>query len=241
MKMKKTLTVLTAFAVTALPVITLVGTDVSAANTTYGDGTATSNGTITFTPNTSPVNPVDPDNDDPYTPDDNPVNPDVEDALKIAYVSSLDFDTNQINTTDHTYPAKQVKMTNNETGEIKYTDPAVTVSDGRGTGAGWKLKVKLGGEFTQTGTNADTLEGAQLTLASTKVYSNKSNEGKTTPVAAQSLTLTTADQPMLTAATNTGLGTWQEEFSANLNVKANTAKEGTYTNTLVWTLADTPA
>ncbi|WP_239256756.1 WxL domain-containing protein [Listeria ilorinensis] len=240
MKNKKTLKLLTAFAVTALPVVTLIGTDVSAAedDTTYADNglSATSKGTITFTPNTDPVNPVNPDDDDPYTPDDTPVNPSTDDALRIAYVSKLDFGSQKISSEDQTYTANKVTMTNQKTNTTKEINPAVTISDGRGTGAGWKLQVKQSGAFSN---GSDTLENATLTLEKSSIYSNKSNAA-TAPVGGN-VSVNTNNATVMTAAASSGYGTWQEEFKASLNVKGNTAKEGTYKTNLVWTLSDTPA
>ncbi|WP_271004584.1 WxL domain-containing protein [Listeria seeligeri] len=240
MKNKKVLALLTTFAVTALPVVTLLGTDVSAATTFNSNGLgATSDGTIIFEPNTTPVNPVNPDDDDPYTPDDNPVNPDDTNPLKIAYVSTLDFGTQAISSENKVYTANKVNLTNQlDNTTTKEINPAVTISDGRGTGAGWKLQVKQNSAFTND--SSDTLEGAQLTLEKSGIYSNQSNTS-VAPTGAASVDVNTSNANVLTAAANTGQGVWQEEMVAKLAVAGNTAKEGTYSTTLTWTLTDTPS
>ncbi|MBC1577885.1 WxL domain-containing protein [Listeria seeligeri] len=240
MKNKKVLALLTTFAVTALPVVTLVGTDVSADTTFSPNGLgATSDGTIIFEPNTTPVNPVNPDDDDPYVPDDNPVNPDDTNPLKIAYVSTLDFGTQAISSENKVYTANKVTLTNQlDSTTTKEINPAVTISDGRGTGAGWKLQVKQNSAFTNA--SSDTLEGAQLTLEKSGIYSNQSNTS-VAPTGVASVDVNTSNANVLTAAANTGQGVWQEEMVGKLAVAGNTAKEGTYSTTLTWTLTDTPS
>ncbi|MBC1814384.1 WxL domain-containing protein, partial [Listeria booriae] len=194
---KKVLALLTTFAVTALPVVTLLGTDVSAATTFNSNGLgATSDGTIIFEPNTTPVNPVNPDDDDPYTPDDNPVNPDDTNPLKIAYVSTLDFGTQAISSENKVYTANKVTLTNQlDNTTTKEINPAVTISDGRGTGAGWKLQVKQNSAFTNA--SSDTLEGAQLTLEKSGIYTNQSNTS-VPPTGAASVDVNTSNANVLT-------------------------------------------
>lgn len=51
----------------------------------------------------------------------------------------------------------------------------------------------------------------------------------------------TSNANVLTAAEDSGQGVWQEEMVAKLAVAGNTAKEGTYSTTLTWTLTDTPS
>ncbi|MBF2595393.1 WxL domain-containing protein [Listeria welshimeri] len=240
MKNKKVLALLTTFAVTALPVVTLVGTDVSA-HTTLSPKRfpATSERTIIIEPNTTPVNPVNPDDDDPYVPDDNPVNPDDTNPLKIAYVSTLDFGTQAISSENKVYTANKVTLTNQlDSTTTKEINPAVTISDGRGTGAGWKLQVKQNSAFTNA--SSDTLEGAQLTLEKSGIYSNQSNTS-VAPTGVASVDVNTSNANVLTSAANTGQGVWQEEMVGKLAVAGNTAKEGTYSTTLTWTLTDTPS
>ncbi|EKT6042412.1 WxL domain-containing protein [Listeria monocytogenes] len=247
MKKKKVLTLLTTFAVTALPVVTLLGTDVSAAPadrqtdySTNGLG-ATSEGWINFTPNTDPVDPIDPDGgDDPYVPDDTPVNPDDTNPLKIVYVSTLDFDTQSISSEEQVYTANKVTTTSQVDGTTKEMNPAVTISDGRGTGAGWTLQVQQDSEFTDAA-SGDTLEGADLVLNQTDVYTNTANNA-VAPTGSTAIDVnTTGNTNVLTAAVDAGQGTWQEEFEAQLTVAGNTAQEGNYSTSLTWTLLDAPA
>ncbi|EFS01576.1 cell surface protein [Listeria seeligeri FSL N1-067] len=225
MKNKKVLALLTTFAVTALPVVTLLGTDVSADTTYDSNGLgATSDGTIVFEPNTTPVNPVNPDDTNP---------------LKIAYVSTLDFDTQAISSENKVYTANKVTLTNQLDSTTKEINPAVTIADGRGTGAGWNLQVKQNNAFTNTA-GTDTLEGAELTLEKSSIYSNKSN-ASVAPIGEDSVDVNTSNANVLTAAEDSGQGVWQEEMVAKLAVAGNTAKEGTYSTTLTWTLTDTPS
>lgn len=225
MKNKKVLALLTTFAVTAIPVVTLLGTDVSADTTYDSNGLgATSDGTIIFEPNTTPVNPVNPDDTNP---------------LKIAYVSTLDFDTQAISSENKVYTANKVTLTNQLDSTTKEINPAVTIADGRGTGAGWNLQVKQNNAFTNTA-GTDTLEGAELTLEKSSIYSNKSN-ASVAPIGEDSVDVNTSNANVLTAAEDSGQGVWQEEMVAKLAVAGNTAKEGTYSTTLTWTLTDTPS
>ncbi|WP_228478979.1 WxL domain-containing protein [Listeria seeligeri] len=93
--------------------------------------------------------------------------------------------------------------------------------------------------FTNTA-GTDTLEGAELTLEKSSIYSNKSN-ASVAPIGEDSVDVNTSNANVLTAAEDSGQGVWQEEMVAKLAVAGNTAKEGTYSTTLTWTLTDTPS
>lgn len=178
-----------------------------------------------------PDNPVGPI--DPIDPDDNPPSNDPTGNtgdLRIDYISNIDFGTQTISGKTETYIAeKPASLTESQ------------VSDLRGTGAGWHLQVNYDTEKPGFTSEDKTLSGAELTLLSGTAKSVADN--KATPPATSEVVVNDAAQNIMTAAANTGLGTWADEMdTANVSLKVPSGNlVGDYTATLVWTLSDAPA
>ncbi|EGP5178954.1 WxL domain-containing protein [Enterococcus faecium] len=178
-----------------------------------------------------PDNPVGPI--DPIDPDDNPPSNDPTGNtgdLRIDYISNIDFGTQTISGKTETYIAeKPASLTESQ------------VSDLRGTGAGWHLQVNYDTEKPGFTSEDKTLSGAELTLPSGTAKSVADN--KATPPATSEVVVNNAAQNIMTAAANTGLGTWADEMdTANVSLKVPSGNlVGDYTATLVWTLSDAPA
>lgn len=178
-----------------------------------------------------PDNPVGPI--DPIDPDDNPPSNDPTGNtgdLRIDYISNIDFGTQTISGKTETYIAeKPASLTESQ------------VSDLRGTGAGWHLQVNYDTEKPGFTSEDKTLSGAELTLPSGTAKSVADN--KATPPATSEVVVNGAAQNIMTAAANTGLGTWADEMdTANVSLKVPSGNlVGDYTATLVWTLSDAPA
>ncbi|HGL5645168.1 TPA: WxL domain-containing protein [Enterococcus faecium] len=178
-----------------------------------------------------PDNPVGPI--DPIDPDDNPPSNDPTGNtgdLRIDYISNIDFGTQTISGKTETYIAeKPASLTESQ------------VSDLRGTGAGWHLQVNYDTEKPGFTSEDKTLSGAELTLPSGTAKSVVDN--KATPPATSEVVVNDAAQNIMTAAANTGLGTWADEMdTANVSLKVPSGNlVGDYTATLVWTLSDAPA
>lgn len=143
-----------------------------------------------------PDNPVGPI--DPIDPDDNPPSNDPTGNtgdLRIDYISNIDFGTQTISGKTETYIAeKPASLTESQ------------VSDLRGTGAGWHLQVNYDTEKPGFTSEDKTLSGAELTLPSGTAKSVADN--KATPPATSEVVVNDAAQNIMTAAANTGLGTW---------------------------------
>ncbi|ELB61621.1 hypothetical protein OKS_03414 [Enterococcus faecium EnGen0047] len=178
-----------------------------------------------------PDNPVGPI--DPIDPDDNPPSNDPTGNtgdLRIDYISNIDFGTQTISGKTETYIAeKPASLTESQ------------VSDLRGTDAGWHLQVNYDTEKPGFTSEDKTLSGAELTLPSGTAKSVADN--KATPPATSEVVVNDAAQNIMTAAANTGLGTWADEMdTANVSLKVPSGNlVGDYTATLVWTLSDAPA
>lgn len=178
-----------------------------------------------------PDNPVGPI--DPIDPDDNPPSNDPTGNtgdLRIDYISNIDFGTQTISGKTETYIAeKPASLTESQ------------VSDLRGTGAGWHLQVNYDTEKPGFTSEDKTLSGAELTLPSGTAKSVADN--KATPPVTSEVVVNDAAQNIMTAAANTGLGTWADEMdTANVSLKVPSGNlVGDYTATLVWTLSDAPA
>lgn len=142
-----------------------------------------SNGMVQFRPNTDKTPPVDPSNPDPNNPivpedetkpwdPDNPI-PGTQGPLSIDFASSFDFGINKISSADETYNARAQKgyefqkdasgkyildaQGNKVPDKTKpiYRGNYVQVTDNRGTNAGWTLTVKQADDFKAKVLSAD--------------------------------------------------------------------------------------
>lgn len=212
---------------TALPTISIMA-----------DSTASSNATAAFTNNTNPVDPVDPE--DPDNPGGGGGTGN-EGPLSLDYVSSFDFGTHDVPTTNATYTAAD------ENGKPNY----VQVTDQRaGDPKGWTLSVAEESQLT-TG-DGDELTGAELSLGVGTIKTTNGNDTNgngtvssstgTTPLATDG-----SNSTVMSAKTGGGFGTWLDVFGAKgassvkLNVPVSAHPDAkTYSSKLTWTLNDTP-
>lgn len=218
---------------TALFSALLIGTSAVTAHAAVTDDT---HGTSTAKIGLEQPNPEDSDNHgtDPIDPDGDPNTNDPtgnKGALRIDYVSNIDFGTQKISSETKTYAAVQPA-------EIVESQ----VSDLRGSGAGWNLQVSYDAEkagfFAQNGAE---LAGAELTLPAGNA---KSTAGNQSAAATTSEVVVNKDaQNIMIAAEKAGLGTWADQMNAQavaLKVPSGNLS-GEYSATLVWTLTDAPA
>lgn len=220
----------------------------------HADTTATytSNGTVTFTQNTSPTNPVDPSNPtQPVTPVDpggGTPQPPTAGPLSIDFASSFDFGSHPVGTSGIVYAAAQ-KLSDGTT-----RDNYVQVTDHRGTAAGWSLSVTENGQFADAA--SDQLTGAQITLGKAVIQGGATSNPADVSNATTTLIPGQASTTILGATSGHGEGTnllnfgnvdgVTDEADAVLldlgsTANASTQKAQTYTTQLTWTLSDTPA
>ncbi|MDR2832107.1 MAG: WxL domain-containing protein [Streptococcaceae bacterium] len=229
----------------------LVGTAMS--TTTFAaEQTYTSKGSITYTPSTGPVTPVDPENPDkPVIPTDPelPINPGTNGPLSIDFASNFRFGKQEITSVDKVYDAQAQELSDGTT-RANY----VQVTDNRGTLAGWTLTAKAS-EFTDQDMNAVAgstgyvLEGAQITLTGGNIQTS-SKAPATVVKAEETLLPGQSSSVLLGAKDGEGAGTnllvFGDTSSAATSVKLAVPGKSTklatnYQSTITWTLADTPA
>lgn len=145
-----------------------------------------------------------------------------EGSLKLTAVPDLDFGTKEI--TDQALTMDQT------------ADGTVSVSDSRGTGAGYTVDVALTTPFT-SGTH--TLAGSTLTLKNANGTS-QNNDGKTVSDTKDAVLTDTSAKNIITAAKDQGMGNWDYNISkSTLNVLSG-AYAGKYEGELTWTLKASP-
>lgn len=145
--------------------------------------------------------------------------------LTLVAAPSFDFGSQSIPSGTTSYPA----TTN--TGKL-------SVSDLRGSGAGWSVTASLA-TFQNSG---NTLAGSTLALSSSATAA-ETGTLSSAPVVSSSITLTSDGTVVAieNAATNTGKGVWDTTWgTAELTVYAGTAKTGANTSQIDWFLSDTP-
>ncbi|MCH4008576.1 WxL domain-containing protein [Companilactobacillus sp.] len=139
----------------------------------------------------------------------------------------LDFGTNTLNGSALNLKASSV-------------DDPITVVDA-GVGQGWNVQVS--GTTFDDKAQSLSLKGAVLTLNGTVGSEDAANQSGAPTT--QSVAINTDAQPIFTATTGNGVGTWNNKFNAG----DETAKlaipdgnvAGTYVSTLTWTLTDAPS
>lgn len=223
--------------ITATMLLGLLGTP---AITAKAASSANTNTTLELTENTGPTVPVDPTNPtNPQDPDD-PDNPATGNtgALTLDVApKTFNFGSVQTYAAEHTYKAVATAS------GYQY----LQVTDNRGTDEqGWTVTVEQDQDLTETSGDAShVLTGTTIHVPA----GTARNSLATDPTAADSnLNATVANVTntsgavtvfSTTAAENAGKGTsvkaW-DPTDVTLTIPKNTAKPGTYTNTLTWTL-----
>ncbi|WP_165005763.1 WxL domain-containing protein [Enterococcus sp. ZJ1668] len=209
---------------------------------------------------------VDPENPDPNHPvyPEDPTNPDgpeqgTKGPLSIDFASSFDFGNHEISNKDQSYFARPQTYK-----EGNVTPNYVQITDDRGTGGGWVLKIKQKGQFTATEkAEYETLDGAEILLTHPKLESNSIEQRKPVPANNIRLDPNGAESVVITAPSGTGMGTWVDHWgeirettetdshrrsqvvSINdgviLEIPGTTPKSAvTYRTQLIWTIADIP-
>lgn len=186
---------------------------------------ATSTAKITFegndTHSNKPVNPDDPNNHG--TGDQGP--------LSIDYVSNISFGTQEISQNKKVYVAANAK-------------PFVQITDKRGVAGGWSLTATAS-KFSAA--DSSELKGAILSFANGDTRTTSDNiSGK--PDAFDFTFNNHEAQPVMTAKSLNGQGTWLDVFegeegnntNVQLTVPAGSAQAKEYTATITWTLTAGP-
>lgn len=207
----------------------------------------TSNGAITFEPDTDPTKPVNPTNPDEKVEPEDPTDPTgpkpgTAGPLSIDYASSFQFGAQKITSDTKDYYAQIQTFKDGTTGP-NY----VQVTDKRGTQEGWTLSAVQNGQF-KTAQNEE-LVGAALSIANAGVTSIVDVAYAPTPTAAHTFVPGT-EVELVKAEDGKGMGTWVYRFgkdategatAVKLNVPGKAiklAKE--YRTTLTWTLKSVP-
>ncbi|MDR2933177.1 MAG: WxL domain-containing protein [Oscillospiraceae bacterium] len=150
--------------------------------------------------------------------------------LKLNSVPVIDFGTHDISNELKEYAAESVT-------------PVIQVGDLRGNGNGWDLVVTLS-PFTLSDAGGPTLQAAAIKIANPVVSAVNGTIGAP-PVAVTDVEITSdsTDTPVWKAAGGEGMGVWNLTWKADdtkLVVKPGTARQGTSTATLNWSLQSTP-
>lgn len=218
-------------------------------------GSVKTKGDVTFKQDDRKVNPLDPENPDgenPIVPLDPEKIEGTPGPLSIDYISHFHFGEQLISAKDETYYAKLDKVQLADGSEVERPN-FLQVTDKRGTNAGWKLQVQQGAQFsTDVAGKAKELRGATIKITDPIVKTTADNKAGA-PKANPSITLVPegAAQDVLTAQQDQGMASWIETFGGNgteaksvsLSVPGTSekVKDATYTTELTWTLSDTPA
>lgn len=112
----------------------------------------------------------------------------------------------------------------------------VSVSDLRGTGAGYTVNVALTTQFTSTSTStSDThkLDGPTLKLVNAGGAAKQNNSNTTTGITVK---VGTNNAAIIKADTGQGMGIWDYSISGSKLGVPSGAYAGAYTGTLTWTL-----
>lgn len=136
---------------------------------------------------------------------------------------------------DVTFPTTEI--TNSFLNMVQDNSGNVSVSDSRGTGAGYTVGVKLSTPFAATDDASHKLTGSVLTLNN---VGGTSADDTTKTNAGQAAIANDAGNTIVTAKPTEGLGNWNYNIAkSTLDVPAG-AYAGAYVGELTWTLTATP-
>ena len=198
---------------------------------------ASSKGYIKLTPNKGEESPeiLVPKEEENEAPDDETTSTGNKGPLTIDTISVLDFGSFELSGTTEIYSVS------NKVEGIK--TKKVQVTDRRGTGAGWTLKVKSS-EFTDETDTKKILKGATLSFPKGRMDKTEGNTSAE-PTKEDNVTLMTGDaevKTFMTAAAGAGLGSWMNVMNSDevkIEVPAGNLA-GSYSATLEWSLANIP-
>lgn len=131
-------------------------------------------------------------------------------------------------------------------GEVQYattsTSPNVQITDSRGGGQGWSLKVTAA-EFKDVNDAAKTLKGTYLVLPIGTLVTTGNNVSEQPDAYEVKIeTSNSTAQVVMEAHTGDGLGTWEDKFDPNrLKIDVPSGNlAGDYISELTWALEDAP-
>lgn len=182
-----------------------------------------------------PDDPTKPYEPGPRDPDDDPTGN--AGPLTLDYVSSLDFGTQKVSLTDQTY-------------ETTILRPFIQTTDRRGEATGWIVQLKSTA-IAHTSNSDEILSGATISFQNSECLSDLGDQ-YASPIP-ENFILTTDDEifNVVSAEEGAGRGTWitkwralpeEEETNSSITlfVPGGTAKIGSYSATLTWTLSNAP-
>lgn len=176
--------------------------------------------------------------------------------LRIDYISPIDFGNQLISGMTKTYYPQTIKLTQKDSGEVKYVPQFLQVTDNRGENSGWNLTVSR----TEFSNEKNSLTGAQLVVneldVTTAVTPLLGDEFKPRSLNSLEIPLTkTGAVDFLTADKNQGMSTWIQSFGRihsethattnngiSLTIPASSQKipNTQYESVITWTLSDGP-
>ncbi|MDR3189590.1 MAG: WxL domain-containing protein [Lactobacillaceae bacterium] len=167
---------------------------------------------VAFIPSTEvvpPLNPNHPQLTDPLTPADDGPQFNSAGPLSLDFVSSFNFGKHPVTNQTVTYQAlAQQDYTQDK--KLITVPNYVQVTDNRGSDAGWALKVRQNGQFSNPTAQFKQLSGAEINLLNPELI------GITDAMqpAAQSVQLNPdgTEAVVMAAAVGTGMGTWINRF-----------------------------
>lgn len=198
------------------------------------------------------VDVIDPETEEPISPEDDPGVSEQSGPLTLDYAPYIDFGTHEISSGDfnmtlaEAHGAHATLQAESEEAIRDLTNermPFVQVSDRRGNGNGWNVQVSLS-EF-----DTGALQGATLTFGSANEVvgvngTQATPEGDNVPSAAGfKVTTGAAADLVMDAQVNQGRGSWQarwEKDNVELFIPGNNIDVGHHVATLSWNLTDAP-
>lgn len=199
---------------------------------------------------TDPKDPIEPDPEENWEPEEEEEITGNKGPLSIDYISNFHFGQVKMSGNVNSFFAANTVNKDKVTKRPNF----VQVSDHRGSGAGWTLTVKQDAPFAVADGSAK-IEGTTLSLLNGYVNSVNNTGVDVRPVANQSIVIKpgVAAQKVSGAASDgtKGMGSWTTAFgstdeqgleSVKLSIPANTKiNKAAYSTTLSWTLTDDPS
>ncbi|MGX7244377.1 WxL domain-containing protein [Enterococcus quebecensis] len=118
----------------------------------------------------------------------------------------------------------------------------IQVTDKRGTGAGWNVQAKIS-DFKDKTDDKKILKGATVMIPVGTFITTAGGDTEAAPTAsnAQGTVIGTAETQLITAAKDTGLGSWVNDWAGDVELTIPGGNlVGNYEAAITWTLIDTP-